>query len=109
MNFTKTGDTWTGDRLSDGGPHRFTIKIDTKDKDITDVTKFTIYMKDANSSTVYFDKITGSKKGEKLIVFERHQNTMGHEIHIPTGTTTLDVKLYYGEEVVETCKIIVKR
>ena len=109
VNFSKTGNTWAGDTLSDGGPHRFTIKIDTKDKDITDVTKFTIYMKDANSSTVYFDKVTGKKEGEKLIVFERYKDTMGREIHIPTGTTTLDVKLYYGEEVVETCQFIVKR
>ena len=109
VNFSKTGDTWSGDTLSDGGPHRFTIEIDTKDKDITDVTKFTLYMKDANSSTVYFDKITGSKKGEKLIVFERSKDTIGRDINLPTGTTTLDVKLYYGEEVVETCKFIVKQ
>ena len=42
-------------------------------------------------------------------MFERYKDTMGREIHIPTGTTTLDVKLYYGEEVVETCQFIVKR
>ena len=109
VNFTKADSKWTGDRLSDGGPHRFTIKIDTKDKDITDVTSFKLYMKDANSSEVYFDKITGSKDGDKVIKFERSKNTMGRDIMLPEGTTTLDVKLYYGEEVVESCQIIVKR
>ena len=109
VNFTKVDSKWTGDRLSDGGPHRFTIKIDTKDKDITDVTNFKLYMKDANSNEVYFDKITGSKDGDKVIKFERSKNTMGRDIMLSEGTTTLDVKLYYGEEVVESCQIIVKR
>ena len=66
-------------------------------------------MKDANSETVYFDKITGKKEGEKNIVFESSKDTLKHEIHLPVGTSTLDVKLYYGEEVVESCQFIVKR
>lgn len=104
----KKGANWEGS-LSAAGPHQFTIKIDTKNKDITDVTIFKLYMKDANSETVYFDKITGKKEGEKNIVFESSKDTLKHEIHLPVGTSTLDVKLYYGEEVVESCQFIVKR
>jgi len=105
---TKKGANWEGS-LSSGGPHRFTIEIDTKDKDITDITSFKLYMKDANSSKVYFDKITGKKTKDKVIKFERYRGTDGQEINLPEGTTTLDVKLYYGEEVVESCQFIVKR
>ena len=105
---SKKGVNWEGP-LSAGGPHRFTVIIDTKDKDITDVTKFTLYMKDANSTKVYFDKITGKKTADKVIKFERYRGTDGQEIKLPEGTTTLDVKLYYGDEVVESCQFIVKR
>lgn len=101
----KVGANWEG--TVGEGPHMFTISVDAKDKDITDVTKFKLSMKDSTSGKVYFDTITGQVRANNHIRFLRKQDTAGATINLATGKHTLDVTLYYEDKVVESCQFIV--
>lgn len=104
---TKKGENWEGS-VSDDGPHRFTVEINPNGKDLSDIAKFKIYMKNKTHNAIYADTKTGQLISDK-VKFEFYRNMTGQEITHATGTNELEVKIYFEEELLESCLFLIKR
>lgn len=104
----KDGKNWKCE-LTESGRNEFVVRINRNGKDITTPAKFQFSMKDVKTNKIYFDKNTTNEVSGDFLIFRRSKDNGGRDIEFPKGETDLEFTIYYEDEVVETCHIIVTR
>ncbi len=104
------GSNWKGS-CDESASHRFVVTIQTKDKDLSDPTKFKLSIIDkSNGDKVYLNKATTTivDKVKKTLKWQRERGTDGQEIRLSKGEHDFEVKIFFGEEEIESTHFMIK-
>ena len=104
------GSNWKGS-CDESATHRFVVKIQTKDKDLSDISKFKLSIVDkSNGDKVYLDKATTSivDKVKKNLTWQKDRGTDGKEIRLSKGEHDFEVKIYFEEQEIENTHFMIK-
>ena len=105
------GSNWKGSCDADVS-HRFTVKIQKKDKSLDDPSKFklSIVDKKSNADKVYLDKATTSivDKVKGHLTWQKDRGTDGQEIRLAKGVHDFEVQIFFENELLETTHFNIK-
>lgn len=92
--------------------HRFVIKIQKKDKSLDDTSKFKLSIVDKKSDgdKTYLDKATTSivDRVKGHLTWQRDRGTDGKDIKLAKGVHDFEVKIFFGDELLETTHFDIK-
>ena len=106
----RDGNNWKGSCDPDSS-YRFTVKIQKKDKDLSDPSKFKLSIVDkSDSDKVHLDKVTTSivDKTKGHLTWIRDKNTVGRDMRFSRGLHEFEVTIYFEDKVIETTKFNIK-
>ena len=96
--------------LTESGPYEIVIRINKNEKDITDISKFKISIKDVNTNKVYLEKKPATRKvNNEKVIFQYSKDQENRDILFQSGKNDLIISIYYENEVVETTHLEVTR